>query len=324
MDTVILVDGHNVAYANYHTHKQLVTETGIETGVVHGFLESLLRLDRLFPRAVQVVLWDGGGNNWRKAVSRGRYKANRILEDADPNRQSVSKQIKRLTEILEYLQVPMLKVRDVEADDLVGICATEFSKDFDRVIIRSSDKDFFQLVSPQISVLRGLLKSQGSVDKDSVGGILITPQKLKELYNLTPRQWVAFRAVTGDKTDGLQGMAYGVGEVKAAVLVQSGLLKLPSAKKPMLEKLKQFRSVEITDQAWRRVNENFQLSQVVTDAENLTREQAQEIKEFLRELRQSRFQKKPDEIEDWKLLKMLGELELMELAQRFRQLEALY
>ena len=76
----ILVDALNIAFRSHHVYdvKQgLKTSEGVPTGLVFGFLQTLVKWKRKFPHHQVTVVWDRpGGKEWRQEIVPS-YKANR-------------------------------------------------------------------------------------------------------------------------------------------------------------------------------------------------------------------------------------------------------
>ncbi|MDE1971200.1 MAG: hypothetical protein KGI50_06540, partial [Patescibacteria group bacterium] len=64
---ILLIDANNLAFAQYHTHKELRSETAnVNTGLIHGMFTGLLRIADLFNHAPMILVWDGDGKKWRQ------------------------------------------------------------------------------------------------------------------------------------------------------------------------------------------------------------------------------------------------------------------
>lgn len=321
MKTVVVVDSNNFSFAQYHTHKELRTSFGQGTGLIHGSLEGLIKLASVFPGSPIIMAWDGGGLNWRKAEAPMRYKANRD-HNTDARRDCMS-QIDIFCQFLKMLQIPSLRVYGVEGDDLIGILVHELKKDFDRVVIRSSDKDFYQLLDKQVKILRGQVKWSKPLNKNTVDSFLITERNIPQ--GLSPKRWTTFRALCGDSSDNMKGLVSGCGEVAAATLVASGI-KLPTYNSPAVKKISRLSSKEITKADWERVNENFRLSNIIIDYKDkrIPREGGNEIKGFLYEWRKKGFKRNVKAIDEWSLMKSLGSYELQHLAAQVQSLVKIF
>ena len=123
MKTVILIDSKNYAYRHCYTRTQL-SSRGRPTGLLHGAIQGLLRLHRVFPDAVFVFCWDGeeSTKSWRHGLA-ANYKQNRVSTEITPERKALFQQIPILRSMLTHLGFCQLEVRTLEADDLIGVMA---------------------------------------------------------------------------------------------------------------------------------------------------------------------------------------------------------
>lgn len=306
---LVLIDGNNFAYANYHVHKDLCTSAGVPTGLLHGCLMGLVKLKRLFPGAIFWVVWDGPGKGWRRQCS-ARYKANRDYTSGNTDRSAIFSQADELRSILDLLLIPQITLNGVEADDAIGVLTTIFEEDFERIVIRSNDKDFYQLVSDKVSCFASSGKDK--VDSKTVWGKLMTPKLLLKRFSLTPDRWTEFRALMGDDSDNLDGLAKGVGAVTAGQMLAAGL-HLPVDHPPFLG-VKRLDRLTVTKSDWERVNENLVLSTIIRDPEDplLPTGSKKFLKEFVYCQRTNGFARDWTSIDTWCLCKHLGRFELAE------------
>src|SRR5262245_54093490 len=142
---LLIVDGHAYAYRAFHAIRQLSSPTGAPTNAIYGFIKMLGKLvARLEPSHV-VVIWDGGLSAERVA-EHPEYKTQR-----PPMPQDLEQQIDGIMTYLEAAGMTSLCRDGVEADDWIAAVARRSSGQV-QVVIASSDKDFMQLVSPQVGL----------------------------------------------------------------------------------------------------------------------------------------------------------------------------
>jgi len=203
MKRLLIIDGQNMFIRNYVMSPQL-DSNGKPIGGLTGFLRSLQKeIRRTNPDRV-VVAWEGpGGSQARREknknykVGRKAPKLNREYEFANPDEERENKyeQIIRLTEYLEKLPVLQLSVENVEADDVIAwLCHCGEYNDWQKVIL-SSDKDFIQLCSDKTVLIR-----PGKNEE------ILNRERILEQYSIHPRNFAWARAITGDKSDNLDGV----------------------------------------------------------------------------------------------------------------------
>lgn len=215
---LLLIDGRNWVYRNGFTRTQLASR-GRPTGVLFGCLSSLIRLNRLYPNAAIVVCWDGkhASKSWRHQLCPS-YKSNRT-KDKDKTVpvevQNIRKQIPVLERFLEDFGLRQFTVPFLEADDLIGVLATAFKKTHHKVLIYSTDRDFFQLIKDNVAVVRDIDKAKK--------GIEISAQQIEEEYGVHPKDWLKYRAFVGDPGDKIDKPIRGVGQSKALKILAAGV-----------------------------------------------------------------------------------------------------
>ena len=153
-----------------------------------------------------VVCFDRGAPTFRMNMYAG-YHENRpkMSEDFVP-------QVMMVHEMLEKMQVQMFELDGYEADDLIGTIATEAVNKFkEEVVIVTGDRDLLQLVNGHVKVLmpvNGFTKTA-----------LFDEAAVEEKYGVHPRQFIDYKALIGDASDGYPGVT-GIGPKTAAKLLQ--------------------------------------------------------------------------------------------------------
>jgi DNA polymerase-1 len=207
MAKLVLLDGHSLAYrAFYALPTDLATKAGTVTNAVYGFTSMLVKLLTEEKPDYLAVAFDAPARTFRDDLDPD-YKANRKETPS-----LFASQLPLIREVLETLEVPMLQVEGVEADDVIATLATRAAADGVDVTIVTGDRDAFQLVSdPHVKVLynrRGVsdyvLYDEAGI-ADRCGGV-------------TAAQYPQYAALRGDTSDNLPGVP-GIGEKTAASLV---------------------------------------------------------------------------------------------------------
>ena len=204
---LLLLDGHSLAYRAFYALpvENFSTTTGQPTNAVYGFTSMLINALRDEAPTHLAVAFDVSRTTFRTAEF-SEYKANRA---ASP--EPFKGQVSLIKEVLAALQVPSVEVDGYEADDLIATLATQAQDQGFGVSIITGDRDAFQLVSPQVTVL---YPRKGVSDLARM-----TPQAVADKYGLTPEQYPDFAALRGDPSDNLPGIP-GVGEKTATKWLQ--------------------------------------------------------------------------------------------------------
>ncbi|WP_433787860.1 DNA polymerase I [Actinomycetospora sp. CA-101289] len=199
---LLLLDGHSLAYRAFFAlpTENFNTTTGQTTNAVYGFTSMLINLLRDEEPTHVAVAFDVSRQTFR-AETFAAYKANR---SSTPD--EFRGQIDLIKDILAALAIPVLAVEGYEADDLIATLTTQAVAEGMTVSICTGDRDAFQLVSPDVTVL---YPRKGVSDL-----VRYTPEQVMERYTLTPEQYPDFAALRGDPSDNLPSVP-GVGEKTA-------------------------------------------------------------------------------------------------------------
>ncbi|MGA2489321.1 MAG: DNA polymerase I [Anaerolineales bacterium] len=197
--TLYLIDGHALAYRMYFAltaggaSQRWQTSTGEPTAGTYGFARELLRIFEQEKPDYLAVAFDTG-KTFRDDIF-PQYKATRAKMPDD-----LRPQIKRIRQVVDAFNIPRLEVEGFEADDVLGSVAHWAAKQGLGVKIITGDRDLLQLVNPRIIVyLAG--------DDQNY----ITPEDVFNKLHVRPEQVVDYKALVGDKSDNIPGVA-GVGE----------------------------------------------------------------------------------------------------------------
>ena len=135
-----------------------------------------------------VVAMDSPGKSFRHDMY-SDYKATR-----PPMPEDLPGQIKRIDQIIEALNIPVVRMAGYEADDLIGTLATRGRQDGYEVFICSKDKDLEQIIDDGIKMC------------DLQKGVVTDKSALLEKKGITPKQVVDVLALMGDTSDNVPGV----------------------------------------------------------------------------------------------------------------------
>src|SRR5215467_14287182 len=201
-DLLLLLDGHSLAFRAFFALplENFSTTTGQPTNAVYGFTSMLINVLRDEQPTHVAVAFDRSEPTFRHEQY-VEYKATRKESPAD-----FRNQLSLIFEVLDALGISRLSVAGFEADDLIATLATQAAADGMSVLVVTGDRDTFQLVSDDVTVLytmRGISEMAR-----------YTPEAVLARYGLTPAQYPDFAALRGDPSDNLPGIP-GVGEKTA-------------------------------------------------------------------------------------------------------------
>lgn len=200
---LLLMDGHSLAYRAFFAlpAENFTTGTGQPTNAVYGFASMLANTLRDEAPTHFAVAFDVSRKTWRSQEFPA-YKANRSKTPDE-----FKGQVELIGELLDAMHADRFAVDGFEADDVIATLATQAEAAGFEVLIVTGDRDSFQLITDNVTVL---YPTKGVSELTR-----FTPAKVEEKYGLTPRQYPDFAALRGDPSDNLPGIP-GVGEKTAA------------------------------------------------------------------------------------------------------------
>lgn len=200
---LMLMDGHSLAYRAFFAlpAENFSTSTGQPTNAIYGFASMLANTLRDEAPTHFAVAFDVSRKTWRSEEF-PEYKANRSKSPDE-----FRGQVELIGELLDAMGVRRYAVDGFEADDVIATLATQAEAEGFHVSIVTGDRDAFQLVSENVTVL---YPTKGVSELTRY-----TPEKVEEKYGLSPSQYPDFAALRGDPSDNLPGIP-GVGEKTAA------------------------------------------------------------------------------------------------------------
>lgn len=206
--TLYIVDGHALAYRAYFAllNSGLSTRSGEPTFAVQGFYNMIFRLLEQ-DRPDYLAFSFDVGRTFRDDISPD-YKGTREKMPDD-----LEHQIGRIQQVAEALNIPIYTAENYEADDVIGSIAGMAAAEGVQVVIVTGDRDLLQLVTPQVKVS---LPAGRGIDESKLYG----PAEVEERFGVRPDQFVDFKALVGDSSDNIPGVA-GIGEKTAASLLQT-------------------------------------------------------------------------------------------------------
>lgn len=207
MKKIILIDGNNLMFRSYYatayTGNLMKNSKGIVTNALYGFANMLNKIIEEEKPEYMAVAFDIGKNFRHEKYT--DYKAGRQATPDD-----LKAQMPMSREMLEHMGIKHYEVENYEADDIIGTLAKRANEDpeWDATLI-TSDHDYLQLITDIVDVK--LLRQKGFTKYN--------PQTFKEEYGIDPIRVIDLKALMGDASDNIPGVA-GVGEKTALKLLQ--------------------------------------------------------------------------------------------------------
>lgn len=203
---LLAVDGNSIMNRAYYGIRPLTTKDGQYTHAIYGFLTMLLKIKADTNPDAVAIAFDLHAPTFRHKAYSG-YKATRKGMPEE-----LRCQVEPLKELLRLLGYKLVSVEGYEADDILGTFAKNSSVKNYECVIATGDRDSFQLISDSVSV-RFAATKQGSPSAE-----IYDKQRIMDEYGVTPHQLIDIKAIQGDTSDNIPGVA-GIGPKGATELI---------------------------------------------------------------------------------------------------------
>ena len=205
---LLAIDGDSLAHRAYHALPKSIRGNGRQANALVGFGNFLLRLWEAEQPAAVLAAWDTLEVPTYRNEALPEYQSGRVFEE------SIVEQLALLPALVESFGFAVAKAAGYEADDFLAAAAVHWPGP---VVVVTSDRDAFQLVSGRVIVLQPV---RGVSELARIG-----PAEVRERYGVDPAQVPDFIALRGDPSDRIPG-APGIGPKGAAsLLAQFGTLE---------------------------------------------------------------------------------------------------
>ncbi|MFI3325110.1 MAG: DNA polymerase I [Clostridia bacterium] len=204
--SLLVLDGNSIVNRAYYGIKILSTKDGIFTNGIYGFLNILERLKQESNPTAVAIAFDLKAPTFRHKKY-DKYKGTRKGMPEE-----LAMQMPYLKELLGYLGYKCVSLEGYEADDILGTLSKVCEEQGIDCVIATGDRDSLQLVSDKTNVRLATTKfGQSQVT-------VYNPEKIMETYGVTPNQLIDIKAIQGDSSDNIPGVA-GIGEKGAKDLI---------------------------------------------------------------------------------------------------------
>ena len=249
---LFIIDGYATLYRAHYAliRNPLTTTAGIPTSAVFGFANQVFQLLEEENPDYIVAAFDSKGKNFRHELYTD-YKASR---SAMPD--EIQTQLPYLWELLDGMNIPVLRIEGVEADDIIGTVAKMCEKDDLQCNIVSGDKDFMQLINDKTLLYAPQARRR---EKE-----VFNAQKVSEKWGVGPEHIIDLLGLMGDSSDNVPGVE-GVGPVTAKKLIQ----KFGSMEK-IYENIDQIENEKMRERLLNNKDNAFLSKQLVTILTDVT------------------------------------------------------
>ena len=201
MEKFVVIDGNSLVNRAFYGLPMLRSITGKPCNAVYGFINIMLNLVAKEKPTHLVCVFDAGKHTFRHDMY-ADYKGKR-----DHMPEDLAEQMPMLKELLNAMQIKIIEIPEIEADDIIGSISRKFDAEF---ILLSGDKDLLQLINDNTSVWL-TQKGVSQVNK-------VDEKMLLDEFKLKPYQIIELKSIMGDSSDNIPGVP-GIGEKGARDLL---------------------------------------------------------------------------------------------------------
>lgn len=201
-EKLVVIDGNSIFYRSFYALPLLSNSNGEYSNAIYGFAMQILNIIQNIKPNYMVVAFDAGKHTFRNDLYDG-YKATR-----KPMPDELRSQIQPLKNMLNLMNIKIVEKIGYEGDDIIGIISKRFS-DVETIIV-TGDRDSFQLVDNTTKVY---FTKKGTSDVKIMG-----VEELKKEFGVSPELFIDLKALQGDSSDNIPGVA-GIGPKTATDLI---------------------------------------------------------------------------------------------------------
>ncbi|MBE6597080.1 MAG: DNA polymerase I [Ruminococcaceae bacterium] len=202
MEKILVIDGNSILNRAFYGVKPLTTKDGLPTNAVFGMYNILTKNINAVKPDYCAVAFDLKAPTFRHKMYDG-YKATRKGMPEE-----LARQLPYAKECVRAMGLSVLELEGYEADDILGTVASRAKEKGIDAYILTGDRDSLQLIDEGITVM--LVTNKETVNFDRA--------HFREVYGIDPSVFVDVKALMGDSSDNIPGVA-GIGEKTALKLI---------------------------------------------------------------------------------------------------------
>ena len=229
---LLILDGNSVINRAFFGVRPLTTREGLYTHAIYGFLNILERMEKEEQPDAVCVSFDLHGPTFRHL----RYDGYKATRHGMP--EELAQQMPVMKDVLRAMNIPIYECQGWEADDVIGTIGKICSNNGWECVVVTGDRDSLQLIDENVHI-KLVISKPGQTT-----ATLYDREKFREEYGFEPKKLIDLKALMGDSSDNIPGVA-GVGPKTATELLMkfgslNGVyenLEDPSIKPKLREKL---------------------------------------------------------------------------------------
>ncbi|MBE6974720.1 MAG: DNA polymerase I [Ruminococcaceae bacterium] len=203
---LLILDGNSVINRAFYGVRPLTTRDGLFTNAIYGFLNILERMEKEEQPDAVCVSFDMHGPTFRHL----RYDGYKATRHGMP--EELAQQMPVMKEVLQAMNIPIYECPGWEADDIIGTVGQICSNNGWECVVVTGDRDSLQLIDENVHI-KLVISKPGQTT-----ATLYTYGKFYEEYGFEPKKLVDLKALMGDSSDNIPGVA-GVGPKTATELL---------------------------------------------------------------------------------------------------------
>ena len=203
---LMILDGNSVINRAFYGVRPLTTREGLYTNAIYGFLNILERMEKEEQPDAVCVAFDLHGPTFRHLQYDG-YKATR---HAMP--EELRQQMPVMKDVLRAMNIPIYACQGWEADDVIGTVGKICSNNDWECVVVTGDRDSLQLIDKNVHIKLVITKG------GQTNATLYTEEVFREEYGFEPKKLIDLKALMGDSSDNIPGVA-GIGPKTATQLL---------------------------------------------------------------------------------------------------------
>ncbi len=204
---LLILDGNSVINRAYFGVKPLTNREGLYTHAIFGFLNILDRMEKEEQPEAVCVAFDLHGPTFRHL----RYDGYKATRHGMPD--ELRQQMPVMKDVLRAMNIPIYECQGWEADDVIGTVGKICSNNGWECVVVTGDRDSLQLIDEHVHIKLVISKAGQTT------ATLYDEAKFREEYGFAPKKLIDLKALMGDSSDNIPGVA-GVGPKTASELLQ--------------------------------------------------------------------------------------------------------
>ncbi len=203
---LLILDGNSVINRAYFGVRPLTTREGLYSHAIYGFLNILEKMEKEEQPEAVCVAFDLHGPTFRHL----RYDGYKATRHGMP--EELAMQMPLMKEVLRAMNIPIYECQGWEADDVIGTVGRICSGNGWECVVVTGDRDSLQLIDENVHI-KLVISKPGQTTAS-----LYTEEKFREEYGFAPKKLVDLKALMGDSSDNIPGVA-GIGPKTATELL---------------------------------------------------------------------------------------------------------